>query len=426
MLDVFELVKESTEKTLIFEGGASGHLQHVFESPDLTFREIKDIFTKLFTGDIEITEKTDGQALAITYKDGEFKVARNKATLKDPMTIDKLDSMFAGRGEIHDAFVNSMDDMANALSSLDQKTLNSTFANGKNFMAFEIIYPPTKNVIDYGNRCLLQLHGINVYDEKFNKVGEDKAAADKLFKQLQEKDALKQKTFEIAGPAKLHLKNAKTGKESLKEVLSELEKIVDGLGWGATIQDYAKERFEKYIVNRAIEADFPVSKGSQFVSELADRLSNVSKRRPTKADLATFAKREGLDVKSEAYKNFINELDSTLDDANAVIIKPLEDLVIKAGLMLMKNLVGYVSADPQKSAKKLAAELDFTINELSGNEASLDDGKLKRFKRNLAKLDQYQRELTGVEGIVFIYKGRVYKMTSTFSGLNQLCGLLKY
>lgn len=423
MLNVLELVKENT---LLNEGGAQGHLQHVFENPDLTFREIKDIFTKLFTGNIEITEKTDGQALAITYKDGEFKVARNKATLKDPMTIDKLDAMFEGRGEIRDAFVNSMKDMANALKSLDQKTLNSTFANGKNFMAFEIIYPPTKNVIDYGNRCLLQLHGINVYDEKFNKVGEDKAAADKLFKQLQAKDALKQKTFEITGPAKLHLKNAKTGKESLKEVLAELDKIVDGLGWGATIQDYAKERFEKYIVNRAIEADFPLSKGSQFVSELADRLSNVSKRRPTKADLATFAKREGLDVKSEEYKNFVNELDQTLDDANAVIIKPLEDLVIKAGLMLMKNLVGYVSADPKKSAKKLAYELDAAINELSGNEVSLDPAKLKRFKRNLAKLDQYQREVTGTEGIVFIYKGKVVKMTSTFGPANQICGLLKY
>lgn len=423
MLNVLELVKENM---LLNEGGASGHLQHVFSDPDLTFREIKDIFTKLFTGNIEITEKTDGQALAITYKDGEFKVARNKATLKDPMTIDKLDAMFEGRGEIRDAFVNSMKDMANALKSLDQKTLNSTFANGKNFMAFEIIYPPTKNVIDYGNRCLLQLHGINVYDEKFNKVGEDKAAADKLFKQLQAKDALKQKTFEITGPAKLHLKNAKTGKESLKEVLAELDKIVDGLGWGATIQDYAKERFEKYIVNRAIEADFPLSKGSQFVSELADRLSNVSKRRPTKADLATFAKREGLDVKSEEYKNFVNELDQTLDDANAVIIKPLEDLVIKAGLMLMKNLVGYVSSDPKKSAKKLAYELDAAINELSGNEVSLDPAKLKRFKRNLAKLDQYQREMTGVEGIVFIYKGHVYKITSTFGPANQLGGLLKY
>lgn len=69
------------------------------------------------------------------------------------------------------------------------------------------------------------------------------------------------------------------------------------------------------------------------------------------------------------------------------MIKPLEDLVIQAGLLLMKNLVGYVSADPQKTSKKLAAELDAAIEELSSEKTSLDLGKLNRFKKNLAKLD---------------------------------------
>ena len=59
------------------------------------------------------------------------------------------------------------------------------------------------------------------------------------------------------------------------------------------------ERFKKYIINRAIEADFPLSRNSEFVNELADRLSNISKRRPNKNDLAAFAKREGIDTKSE-------------------------------------------------------------------------------------------------------------------------------
>jgi len=55
----------------------------------------------------------------------------------------------------------------------------------------------------------------------------------------------------------------------------------------------------------------------------------------------------------------------------------------------MKNLVGYVSADPKKSAQRLAAELDDAIKELSSKETSLDDSKLKRFKKNLAKLETY-------------------------------------
>ena len=210
-----------------------------------------------------------------------------------------------------------------------------------------------------------------------------------MYEFLKKHNALKQDTFEITGHTKLQLKNSKTGKESLEIVLKKLAELIKDLGWSATINDYAKERFKKYIINRAIEADFPLSRNSEFVNELADRLSNISKRRPNKNDLAAFAKREGIDVKSEEYKNFVNELDASLDEANTVIIKPLEDLVIGAGLLLMKNLVGYISTDPQKTSKKLAAELNAAIEELSSKETSLDTSKLKRFKKNLAKLDAY-------------------------------------
>lgn len=427
MINLRNILKESFETLeLLGEGGAAGHMSHLFEDPDLTFAQLKDIFTKLFTGKIAVEEKSDGQNLAITVKDGVVKAARNKATLADPMTIDQLTAKFEGRGEVKDAFVKSMEDISTALKTLSQKQVNSIFANGKNFMSFEIIYPPTKNTVDYGGRCLIQLHGINVYDDKWNKVSEDKPAADKLFAELKAKDALKQQTFEITNHTKLQLKDSKTGAESLKLVISKLGELVKGLGWNATINDYAKERFEKYIINKAIEADFPLSKRSEFVSELADRLSSVSKRKVSKADLATFAKREGLDVKSQEYKDFVNMLDADLPAANQVCIKPLEDLVIGAGLLLMKNLVGYISADPQKSAKKLSIELEKTIEELGNAETSLDKNKVAQFKKNLAKLDRYQREVMPAEGIVFLYKGKVYKMTATFGAINQILGILKY
>lgn len=430
MIDLREIITKSYNKysnqDLILAGGASGHMSHLFEDPDLKFKDLKDIFTKLFKGKLTVSEKTDGQNLTVTYKDGKLGAARNKATLKEPMNIEELEKKFDGRGEIKNAFVNSMKDLQKAIKSLSDDDIRSIFKDGQAFMAFEIIYPPTKNVVDYGNRCLIQFHGINIYDENWKKVSEDKAAADKLYELLKAKNALKQETFEITGPAKLQLKDAKTGEESLKLVIDELTKLADGLGWNATINDYAKERFEKYIINRAMEADFPINKRSDFVDELADRLSKLSKSRPTKSDLAAFAKKEGIDVKSEQYNNFIKEIDATIDDANQVIIKPLEDLVIKAGLLLMKNLVGFIATDPQKSAKKLATELDAAIKDLSNKETSLDMSKLNRFKKNLAKLDQYQREIMPAEGIVFMYKGKVFKMTSTYSAVNQIMGILKY
>ena len=430
MINLREIIAKSYNKysnqDLILAGGASGHMSHLFEDPDLKFKDLKDIFTKLFKGKLTVSEKTDGQNLTVTYKDGKLGAARNKATLKEPMSIEELEKKFDGRGEIKNAFVNSMKDLQKAIKSLSEDDIQSIFKDGQAFMAFEIIYPPTKNVVDYGNRCLIQFHGVNIYDENWKKVSEDKAAADKLYELLKAKNALKQDTFEITGPAKLHLKDSKTGEESLKLVLDELGKLADGLGWNATINDYAKERFEKYIINRAMEVDFPVNKRSDFVDELADRLSKLSKRRPTKSDLAAFAKKEGIDVKSEQYNNFIKEIDATIDDANQVIIKPLEDLVIKAGLLLMKNLVGFIATDPKKSSKKLATELDAAIKELSNKETSLDMSKLNRFKKNLAKLDQWQREIMPAEGIVFMYKGKVFKMTSTFGAVNQIMGILKY
>lgn len=423
MIDLKALFEDNT---IICEGGASGHMSHLFEDPDLTFKDLKDIFTKLFKGKLAISEKSDGQNLTVTWKDGKLLAARNKATLKDPMTIDQVGKLFEGRGEVKDAFVNSMKDLQNALKTLPEDQLIQIFDNGKKFMAFEIIYPPTKNVIDYGNRCLIQFHGINIYDDNWKKVSEDKEAAEKLFEMLRKSNALKQNTFEITGPAKLALKDSKTGEASLKIVLEKLQELIKDLGWSATINDYAKERFKKYIINRAIEADFPLSRNSDFVSELADRLSNISKRRPNKNDLAAFAKKEGIDVKDQKYKDFVTELDNSLDEANTVIIKPLEDLVIGAGLLLMKNLVGFIATDPKKTSKNLAKELDAAIKELDSKETSLDASKLRRFKKNLAKLDQWQKEVMPAEGIVFLYNGKPYKMTSTFGAINQILGILKY
>ena len=61
---------------LIVEGGASGHMQHIFEDPDLTFKELKDIFTKLFTGKIGIEEKClSPDSKILTEHNGEKTIA---------------------------------------------------------------------------------------------------------------------------------------------------------------------------------------------------------------------------------------------------------------------------------------------------------------------------------------------------------------
>ena len=411
---------------LVCEGGAQGHLKHLFERPDLTFKQLKDIFTKVFRGKLEISEKTDGQNLTITCIDGKVKAARNKATLKEPMDIDAIAKKFDGRGPLKDAFVNSMKDVQSAIESLSEEQQNEIFGNGKNYLSFEIIYPPTKNVVDYGDRCLIQFHGIAIYNDKWEKESEDKEAAKKLYDMLAEKDALKQKTFELTGPAILHIKNAKSGEASLAQVLKKLAVVQGDLPDQTSVSKYAKVRYVKYIKNIAKASSLQLNDKPKFVDALADRLSSVSNKPTSKADVLAIAKKEKLDPKSDEVKAFIKKLDETSAEANQQVIKPLENVVIYAGLRLMKNLVGYISTNPSATAKKMAEEVSQAIDELSSKQEHLDPSELARFKKNLAKLDEFQRQTSSAEGIVFVYKGKVYKMTGSFGACNGLLGILKY
>lgn len=425
MKTILELLKESYKKLLV-EGGASGHMTHLFEDGEMTFGELKEIFKELFSGEISIQEKTDGMALAITYKDGKVKAARNKATLKEPMSIAELEKKFEGRGEIKDAFVNSMKDISEAVKTLSQTELKRIFNDGHNYMAFEIIYPPTKNVVSYGDRCLIQLHGVNIYDENWNKVSEDKSLAKKLYDLLKKHGALNQKNFEIANDAKLKIKSSKTAKESLDDVISKLEKIQGKLPDETTIKEFVAHKYKQQIRKAAKESGLSEKRTPEFVSRLANRLSYVSGEKISKADLQKVAHDEGIDPKSKEYKEFIKQVEATQPDDNQKFILPIEVLVVDAGMQLMKNLVGYVTADRSESAKELSKELDNAIAELEKNKDKLSQSALKTLEKNLKKLEQFGKEATGVEGIVFIHNGRVFKMTGNFGAINQILGIMRY
>ena len=41
-------------------GGVFGHMSHLYDNPNLTFTQIKDVFQKASRGALMGTEKTDG------------------------------------------------------------------------------------------------------------------------------------------------------------------------------------------------------------------------------------------------------------------------------------------------------------------------------------------------------------------------------
>ena len=418
-------LKESFDDVLLRES-ACGRTQHVYEDPNLTFADIRDILTKVFSGDIELKEKLDGIGLLVTYKDGRFRVATDTKSLKDPMDYDRLRAKDCGSpAEIEDAVAGSLKDLSVALSELDDVQLNRFFANGRNFLACQVVYPPCANVMDYGNRCFIVLNGLKCYNDKFKEVGEDGDSAEELFGILRNNGALRQETFEIAKPNILKLKNLTASQDALKNVLDRLQGFIDGVGWKCSLDQYVCDRYSRHIVNKALQHGIDVSRSSDFVNSLARRLSRISGQKPTKSDLATYAKCDGVNTRDPRYKEFLADLEAEADEKNQEIIKPVEDLIVYAGMTLMKNVMGFMSVDPSKTAKKLLADLEDSVQLMNEGEFEFTPEKIERFKKNLAKIDRYA-EFAPAEGVMFMYKGKPYQMTGQFGALKELLGIVKY
>src|SRR6056300_455047 len=71
---------EPMREGLIMEGGAYGHMNHTFDiKMNLTFGDLKTIISNALNGNLEFArEKTDGQALAISWRDDKGLIAARK------------------------------------------------------------------------------------------------------------------------------------------------------------------------------------------------------------------------------------------------------------------------------------------------------------------------------------------------------------
>ena len=77
-------IQPDLNEGLLLEGGAYGHMSHPFDDMDLTFGDLKNIIKGALNGDLGVVrEKTDGQALAISWKNGRLIAARNKGHLEN-------------------------------------------------------------------------------------------------------------------------------------------------------------------------------------------------------------------------------------------------------------------------------------------------------------------------------------------------------
>ncbi len=412
------------DKELLLMGGAYGHLAHPFDDNRLTFRDLKTMIDLALQGKLDsVSEKTDGQNLMISYINGKVRAARNKGQLKNfgqnSLDIKGIQNMFSGRGEIENAFVYAMKDLEKSIKKLSKKDLDTIFGNGKSFMSLEVMYVPTTNVIPYGINMLV-FHGTMTYNEKGEATGQSKSAGSKLTKLIKKVNANVQKHFDIQALPNTKLPKVKDYEAKKSTFLSRVNTLQRDyvLSDTDTVGDYHQHFWLEYVLAGAKSSDYPNPTDNVLYS-LMKRWAFFDKsyKIPTiKKDL-------------KEYPKFLEWVLATDKQDHTKIwkdnVSKFERIFLDLGAEVLSNMENFLSANPTQAAVKMRQELAKTIKKIRSS------NDLRTMDMMKAQLDKVQsmggfKKLVPTEGITFMFKGKVYKLTGLFAPINQILGMLKY
>ena len=422
------LTQKNKGKGLLLMGGAYGHLNHPFDNNNLTFSDFRTLIINTLQGNLSndgtVTEKTDGQNIMISWKNGKLIAARNGGHIKNfgaaALSISGVKSMFAGRGDLEKAFVGAMVDLSKAIGGLSDKQKDKIFAEGKKFMSLEIIYPKTANVIPY-DKSLLQFHGTIEYNAAGSPIGSDSSSARVLAGMIKQINQNVQKTFSVTGPFVAKLPKVKNFSQRQSYFLGKLNALQNNyaLRGTDTLADYHQAYWMEYILNGANQTD--------FMNITNDILVKLTKR------WAFFDKSYKIpqikkDLK-EDHPKFLEWVLSTDKNDHARLqkehIRDWEVLFFELGAEILKNLSDFIAANPDAAVQKIKKDLISVISKVKN---STDPKVLNTLKTQLDRLNAIGGldAVVPSEGITFMFKGKLYKYTGAFAPVNQILGMLKF
>ena len=430
--DKLEIVKEVLSltsdlprngKELLLMGGAYGHMNHPFDDKDLTFGDLKKIIELGLSGKLDrednVTEKTDGQNLMISYKDGKLIAARNKGHLKNKgetaLSIKDVEKKFKGRGAIRNAFVYAMRDLSKAIGALSKKQQDKIFGNGSKFMSLEVMWPASENVVNYDITELL-FHGAIEYDDSGRPIGQAKDSARMLQGMIKQVNQHIQKHYKISKPNFVTVPKHQDFGKMKKKFHGRLSKLQSqyALKDNDTLGLYHQRFWEEFIFNAAKQFKYKIP--ANVLKRLTMRWAFFDKSYSVRDMKAT--------IKNDKFLDWTLTTDK-LDHARMVKdnMKPFEELFFEVGAEIMKNMDGWLAVNPAKSVQNMRKKLKSAISDIRSG------GDLKKLNKLKIQLDRLNAiggfdAIVPTEGLVFKYNGNIYKFTGAFAPINQITGLM--
>lgn len=425
------------KESLLTEGGAGGHMNHPYDSYGLTFNDMKEIVSRALQGRLDmedaVTEKTDGQNIQVTWKNGEPGFARGIKTIRNPMTTSDIIASFQekyqkivdesgedvaeGYKSVVDAYTETAADLTSALSKLSPRTLQSIFKNGRVFANMEIIYPATTNIIAY-EAAVLQFHNLVEYDETGKVVQTDLAGGTTLQKVIHDANAHLQKTFSFIPPNKMQLGQIEDFEDRQDAFFAEIDSLRNQFGLKETdvVSEYHKAWWENVIQEKANQLGYSIPQ--EVIELLIYRWAFNNKS-------TSITKIKKL-IDNEQFVEWVSVFDKKdFKLYQKQNIKPFESIFLRLGAVVLKNIKNYLAANPNKAVQQIKNNLTSLTKELQTSDNIETIKKLETHLKQIEAIGGFD-SIVPIEGVVFTYGGNTYKLTGSFAPVNQILGALKY
>lgn len=433
----FDKFAKTVAGAKLTEGGAAGHMAHPWDDYGLSFNDMKEIASRALSGrlDIEaaVTEKTDGQNIFVTWKNGEIGFARGSGTINNPMTTSEIIADFERKQQkavaekgaeaganyqpVVDAYRACAEDLTDSFRMIQPDKLNSIFKNGRVFANMEIIYPATKNVIAY-DKAHLQFHNLVEYDENGKVIQTDLTGGATMQQIIQDANAHLQKTFSFIPPQRIKLGRVYDFEDQQAAFFNEIDQLQRKYNLKDTdlISEYHKAWWRDVIKTKAQQVGYDIP--DELVNTLTyrwsfgDKSTNISilKKQITNPEFLAWV--DAFDKKD--FKQFKKDN-----------LEPFENIFLRLGVLVLQNASNYLAANPSKTVQDIKTDLAQLIRDLQTKGDAVTIQKLEQELRRIQKLGGFDT-IVPAEGVVFVYGGHTYKMTGAFAPVNQILGVLKY
>jgi len=433
-------------------GGLAGHMSHLYDNPRLTFGQIKSILQDAAEGNLEGTEKTDGQNLYISFSvpkqelefaEGGAKAARNKTNIKSGgMNARQLADKFSFNKSLKKSFSQALRDFENVIKQMPRAKQEEIFGPDTNiYYNAEIINPETANVINYDSK-LVSIHRgggaefdketgsaveVEIVDPETGEVitgpKDVSAHANTLADELEKiQQDLADNKFKIEMDAVFKLK-ALEDKEALTKAMSELESEIssEGISDNQMVIEYIMARILSMIRERGMDIDEETEKlllKRILLSNPSYRAAYGYDKMPKELDPRKIVKGASKKDKNSAIY-IIKNADTILKQA----IEPIETTIHDFTVEMLKGLESLFVLDNKKETDRLRKEVSQAIKAI---EKSGHEGALEILQKQMNKLKSIENISTAAEGFVFDHDGWSYKFTGNFAPINQILGLFKY